>query len=104
MELLTDEIRKTLPPLYAQESKGLDATVYVKFFGSGRGTWYATEYDGQDTFFGYVVSPLGQDCDELGYFSLSELQELRFPPYRLPIERDLYFTPTALRDVMQRHS
>jgi hypothetical protein len=85
MELLTQEVRKALPPLYSQEAKGLDATVHVKFFG-------------------YVVSPLGPDCDELGYFSLSELQELRFPPYGLPIERDLYFTPTALRDVMQGHS
>lgn len=100
MELLTTEIRTSLPPLYSQERKGADATVHVKFFGSGRGTWYATEFDGEDLFFGYVVSPLGPECDEWGYFSLSELAELRFPPFGLPIERDLYFTPQTVRELL----
>ena len=32
MKLLTQEIRKKLPPLYSQESKGGKALAHVKFF------------------------------------------------------------------------
>jgi hypothetical protein len=102
MMLLTKANLKALPPLYSQEDKGLDAVAHVKFFGGGRGTWYATEFDGDDTFFGYIVSPLGSDCDELGYFSLSELLSVKFPPFGLGIERDRHFTPVTLRELMAK--
>ena len=41
MKLLTKAIRRQLPPLGSQESKGLDAVAWVKFFTltvAGRGT------------------------------------------------------------------
>jgi Protein of unknown function (DUF2958) len=91
MPLLTDEIKHQLPPLYSTEQTP-DPTAWVKFFTPDASwTWYVTEFDGEDTFFGLVQ---GQD-EELGYFSLSELQTLR-GPLRLPIERDLSFKPTPL--------
>lgn len=102
MKLLTAENRKKLPTLGEQEGKGFDAVAYVKFFGGGRWTWYATEFDGEDEFFGYVVSGLGPDCDEWGYFRLSELQELRFPPFGLGIERDRHFSPRSLREELDK--
>lgn len=96
MMLLTKENRKALPALYATEEVPLDETVaHVKFFGGGRWTWYACEFDGEDTFFGYVLSGLGEDCDEWCYFSLSELAAMRFQPFQLPIERDRHFHPAA---------
>ena len=100
MKLLTQANRKALPPLYSQDGKGMDAVAHVKFFGSGRWTWFITEFDGDDTLFGWIVSGLGADCDELAYFSLAELQTLRFPPFNLPLERDLYFTPKPLREAI----
>jgi hypothetical protein len=91
MELLTAEIRAQLPTLYAQEESS-DAIVYVKFFNPNSDwTWYATEFDGEDTFFGLVQ---GFE-EELGYFSLSELQEYR-GRLGIGIERDLHFKPTPL--------
>ena len=43
MKLLTQEIRKKLPPLYSQEDKGGKAVVVVKFFTPWTGwTWLAT--------------------------------------------------------------
>ena len=91
MQLLTNEIRRQLPPLYSTE-KISDPTVWVKFFTPySSWTWYVTEFDGQDTFFGLVQ---GFD-EELGYFSLTELQNAR-GPYGLSIERDLHFQPTPL--------
>ena len=87
MKLLTQEIRKKLPKLREQETKGGDAVVYVKFFTPWSSwTWYATEFDGEDTFFGYVKGFV----DEWGYFSLSELQSIK-GSFGLGIERDLYF-------------
>jgi hypothetical protein len=40
MKLLTDQIRKILPPLYAQDGKGGKGVAYVKFFTpSSSWTW-----------------------------------------------------------------
>lgn len=90
-QLLTDDLRRQLPPLYTNESDP-DPIAIVKFFTPWSDwTWYATEFDGEDTFFGLVK---GFD-HELGYFSLREMEEVRGPG-GLRVERDLYFTPTRL--------
>ncbi|WP_414530064.1 DUF2958 domain-containing protein [Nodularia chucula] len=91
MNLLPPEIRSQLPSLYSQE-KIADPIVYIKFFNPlSNWTWYATEFDGEDTFFGLVQ---GFE-EELSYFSLTELQEYR-GRLGVGIERDLHFRPTPL--------
>ena len=97
--LLTQEIQTRLPKLYSGEEKGLDAVAQVKFFTpDSNWTWYASEFDGEDIFFGLVS---GHEV-ELGYFSLSELEEVR-GPLGLPIERDLHFDPKTLGELMEQH-
>ena len=87
MELLPEEIRDRLPPLRSTERLGLDAPIVVKFFTpTSNWTWYATEFDGEDLFFGLVHG----HAKEFGYFSLSELEALG-GPYGIGVERDLYF-------------
>jgi hypothetical protein len=99
MPLLTDQIRAGLPELYSGQEKGLDALAQVKFFTpDAQWTWYASEFDGDDLFFGLVV---GFEI-ELGLFSLSELEGVR-GPLGLPIERDLHFEPTTLQKLKQLH-
>jgi hypothetical protein len=94
MELLTPEIRKALPPLNSTDGEGDKAIVHVKFFTPDSSwTWYATEFDGEDTFFG-LVSGLEE---ELGQFSLSELQSVT-GPFGLPIERDVFWDPKPLSE------
>ena len=94
MMLLTKANREALPPLYSQDGKGMDAIAHVKFFTPDSSwTWYASEFDGDDLFFGLVV---GLET-ELGYFSLRELSQAR-GPLGLPIERDRYFTPKPLKE------
>jgi hypothetical protein len=94
-KLLTKEILGKIPPLYSQEKLGDAAIAYVKFFTPwSNWTWYATEFDGQDQFFGLVV---GQET-ELGYFSLAELQSIRGPA-GLRIERDTSWRPTPLSQI-----
>ena len=85
----------------------------VKFFTPDSSwTWYASEgspvdenglYDTDEEkvdflFFGLVA---GLEV-ELGYFSLSELEEAH-GPLGLPIERDGYFEPKALRELKELH-
>lgn len=96
MVLLTKEVLKKLPPLYSQEEKGLEAVAIVKFFTpDSNWTWYATEFDGEDLFFGLVD---GFE-KEIGYFRLSELKSVK-GTLGLPIERDMYFKPKTLKELM----
>ena len=102
MMLLTAADRKKLPPLYSQE-KVADPLVRVKFFNpNGAQTWGAIEFDGKDTFFGWVT--LGDVGDpELGYFSLGELSAFR-GRFGLGIERDRYFDPMPLSEFKRQYS
>ena len=94
MKLLTKTIEKKLPKLYTSENIE-DTMVVCKFFQPwGEWTWYAIEFDGKDTFFGYVQGWEG----ELGYFSLSELKSV-IGPFGMKIERDLYFQPQKLSKI-----
>jgi len=90
--LLTAEIRRRLPPLYSTAETPAPV-VRAKFFAPWTSwTWYATEFDGEDLFFGLVE---GHES-ELGYFSLSELESLSGPG-GLRVERDAHFRPKTLQ-------
>jgi Protein of unknown function (DUF2958) len=95
-ELMPAEVAAGVPPLYAQDGKGGDATVYVKLFTPWTSwTWFVTEYDPAERIaFGLAVGPVA----ELGYFALEELEGVRGPA-GLRIERDLWFTPRPMADV-----
>ena len=99
MKLLTEEIKNKFPKLYANENKKPeDIPVICKFFNPmGSWAWYATEFDGEDTFFGFVR---GFE-NEAGYFSLRELQSIKFP-FGLGIERDKFFGKHTLAEVMEK--
>ena len=95
MELMPKELKRKMPPLYAQEKLGKAAVAYVKYFTpDSNWTWYGTEFDGKDTFFGLVE---GFE-KEFGYFSLAELKSVK-GPMGLPIERDLYWKPKTLKEI-----
>jgi len=97
--LLDEESKEKLPPLYSGEEQGLDALAQVKFFTPDSSwSWFASEFNSIDVFFGLVV---GLEI-ELGYFSLSELKSVK-GPMGLPIERDLHFEPKSLRELRDQH-
>ena len=101
MELMTKELERKFPPLYATEhSKPEDIKIIAKYFHPfSKWTWYATEYDPENRiFFGLVR---GFET-EMGYFSLTEMEEIK-NPMGLGIERDLYFGVHTLAEVMEKH-
>lgn len=67
----SDLVALNIPKLYANENKSLDeALVVVKLVHPPSGwAWWVSEWDGDRTFFGFVVGL----CPELGYFDLLEL-------------------------------
>ena len=89
-KLFTKEDCKKLPKI----NNG-DGTAYVKFFTpDANWTWYATEYDGEDIFYGLVD---GFE-KEIGYFSLFELKNVK-GPLGLSIERDQWWTPKKVYEM-----
>ncbi len=94
MQLVTKAIERAAPALYSTEPIAPeDKIVVAKFFDpTGRYTYYMVEYDPVERrMFGYCVSALGPDCDEWGYTSLEELEEVK-GRFGLGIERDIHFT------------
>ena len=104
MKLLPKEIRETLPPLYSQDGKGGKTIAYVKYFTpSSNWSWYGCEgevvVDDHQNETDYKFFGLVEGFErELGYFLLSELEEVR-GPMGLQIERDLYWQPKTLAEI-----
>ena len=95
--LLTQEIRDTLPPLYNSEKHPeKEAIAVVKFFSPySQWTWYAVEFDGEDTFFGLVD---GFEM-EYGYFSYSELEAVTVFGGVPAVERDCGWSPRPVKEI-----
>ena len=67
-----------------------DLKPVVKLFGGSSCTWLLVDLDLKtNTAFG--LCDLGFGFPELGSVSIEELNDIRFPPFGLPIERDLHF-------------
>jgi hypothetical protein len=87
MKLITKEIEKKIPALYATDGTK-EKDVAVKFFTPwSNWTWYVVEGEkmenGDWEFFGLVEG----HHSELGYFRLSDLTSVK-GPFGLTIERD----------------
>jgi len=95
MDLLTQEILDKFQEIGSQENIS-DPIVIVKYF-YWSWTWFATEYDTKyKVFFWYVI---GQE-KEFWYFSIKELESFRWN-FWLAIERDLYFKPQPLSQLVE---
>jgi hypothetical protein len=92
-KLMPANLKSKIPDLYSQENEK-DPMVWAKFFSPyTNALWLVTEFDGQDTMFGWA--DLGYGMGELGYISLSELDNLHRGGLPL-VERDMYFRPKPL--------
>jgi hypothetical protein len=99
-----------IPRLYETEGvEAKDKLIYLHFFVGGS-DWYIAEFDGEDTFFGFVCLNGWTDCAEWGYISFKELKELKVEApvslngqralIPLEVDRDLYWKPKKASDVL----
>ena len=100
MKLLTKEIKKMLPALYATEAVPLaDKVVVCKFFDPTSGyTFYCVEGQEEEDDFILWGCVTGLYEDEFGYTSLKELESVRLP-FGLRIERDLHWRPRKVSEI-----
>ncbi len=96
MMLITKEIARKLPKLYATENTE-DPTVHLKLFTpDAQITWLITEFDpDQDLAFGYTT--IDGATGELGYISVAEIRTVR-GQFGLPVERDKWFESKPLSE------
>ena len=92
MKLFTKDIDKKL---FAQFSKGPDLEnqkVVAKIFNPyGRGRWYLLNSDPNDPDYLWAIVQMDDDID-IGSVSRRELENIKVPPFRLGLERDIYFS------------
>ena len=91
-------------PKIGETAEESNPTAHIHFFNIlGRGDWYVTEMkeEGNDfLMFGYVKSPLGEDCDEFGYFTLNQLIDTNKSLGFDAIELDRWFEPCKIKELL----
>ena len=93
MKLMTKKIEDKLSkcPIGSKDGQGKNAEVIVKYFNPcGAGTWLITEGEKQENGDWLLFGMCHIFEWEWGYVMLSELENLKVPPFGLGIERDLY--------------
>lgn len=94
--LMTEEIAKGLPALYAQDGAE-DPTVFVHYFSCVSGwDWWLTEYDPQT---GEAFGLVRGFAEEWGYFSIPEMESLNRSKGFGVVERDEHFEPVPVSKV-----
>lgn len=91
--LMPQAVRRSLPRLYETDGLGMGAVARAKYFSPWSAwTLYVTEFDGEDTLYGYCVNG---SVREWGYSSLAEMERTEFRG--MPgIERDKWFSPLSV--------
>jgi hypothetical protein len=103
MKLLTKAIEKKLLENDNKSVKDTDIVnekVVVKLFNpSGQATWWVYSMEEDGTCYG-VAQMFGRDTREYGYFDINEIKSIKCPPFGLPIERDMYYTPETFGELL----
>ena len=98
MKLLTKKIKEQAEKQYDKGSD-MDQMVVAKYFG-GSWTWYLMNLDPEDNDYAWGI--VDGFAVEMGSWQMSELQKVKFKPFGLPVERDLYFEPMKASEVWEQ--
>ena len=66
-----------IPRLYETEKIPIEEKLIYLHFFIGSCDWYVAEFDGDDTFWGYAILNGDLQNAEWGYFSFSELRDVK---------------------------
>ena len=100
MKLITASILKRLQRNHQEDNH---EDVVLKLFGGSCCTWCITQIE-EDNDVMWGLCDLGMDCIEYGTVSLSELQNLKFPPFGLGVERDMHYRGGKVSELQKRDS
>jgi predicted RNA-binding Zn-ribbon protein involved in translation (DUF1610 family) len=67
----------TIPQLYKTEDIPLKQKLIHLHFFIGGSDWYVMEFDGKDTFWGFVILNGDYEMAEFGYINFDELKSIR---------------------------
>jgi hypothetical protein len=94
MKLITQTLAQRFQEVGVQKEE-TNPLIITKFFNPcGTGEWYPTTYYPEENrCFGLVTGRIISSETSVAwtYFSIAALERLRFPPFGLPIERDITF-------------
>lgn len=88
-----------LPCLYETAHIALEEKIVYLHFTIDQCHWWAMEFDGEDTFFGYVLLNGWSQDAEFGYFNLSDLLAVKTQGW-IEMENDPTWIPRAVKDVV----
>jgi len=101
MKLITKAIEQAFQKQGDTSQKSMsEIKIVMKLFGGGAFSWYIYEKLDDDIYMAFVN--LGDnEMAECGTISMSEIESVKFPPFGLGVERDMYFEPLSrtLEDV-----
>ena len=102
MKLITKAIEQAFEKQGdTSEMEMSEIKIVMKLFGGGACSWYLYEKLYDDIYMAFVNLGDSQMA-ECGRVSMSELMSIKFKPFGLGIERDMYFEPLekTLQDVI----
>lgn len=99
MKLFTSEINNKLFKQYPLGNDLDKQKVVAKLFNPyGNGRWFLLNSDPNDPNYLWAIVEMGGEV-EIGSVSRNELESIRVTKWRLPIERDLSFSPKNAKEV-----
>jgi hypothetical protein len=106
MKLMTKELEKLIKPFdYSKDSERTNPIAIIKYFDpTGSWSWYVTSGEKQEDGDWLLEGAVDGFEFEYGSFYLSELEHCKDGVtgfQALPIERDLYFKPTPISELMK---
>lgn len=87
-----------MPKLGETDGDTNDGTIVQGHFFLGGCDWFITEFDGEDTFFGFAILNGDYQMAEWGYISFSELKELKIQGM-FEVDFDKHWTKRPVREV-----
>ena len=101
MKIITKAIENAFAKQGKTGNKSMsEIKIVMKLFGGGAFSWYIYEKLDDDLYMAFVN--LGDpEMSECGAVSMQEILSVKFPPFGLGVERDMYFEPLSrtLKDV-----
>lgn len=84
-----------IPELYETESIPLKEKLIHLHFFLGGSDWYVSEFNGTDTFWGFIILNRNDSYGEWGYFTLHKLDQLNVRGFEVEFDEFWQVRPAS---------